>query len=253
MVTELDGITVQAIAIDKQDRVYAATSPDGKVYRVDANGSSQVFYDPKAKYIWAMAFSKSGDLFVATGDQGEIHRVTPAGVGSVFFRTEETHARSLAVDANDNLIVGTDPNGLVLRITPTGTGFVLYQTPKREITAVAVAADGVVYAAGVGNRQGPATPAPAAPAAAPAGGNAAPRAPALPPTLGSAAPAVAGGSEIYRIQADGFPRKIWANAQDLVYALAFDAKGRVLIGSGNRGRLYRVDSDHECAVLVARR
>src|SRR5579872_6600562 len=80
MVTELDGITVQAIAIDKQDRVYAATSPDGKIYRVDAGGSSTVFYDPKAKYIWAMAFSKSGDLFVATGDQGEIHRVTPAGV-----------------------------------------------------------------------------------------------------------------------------------------------------------------------------
>ncbi len=249
MVTELEGITVQAVAIDKQDRVYAATSPDGKIYRVDASGTSQVFYDPKAKYIWAMAFSKSGDLFVATGDQGEIHRVTPAGVGSVFFRTEETHARSLAVDANDNLIVGTDPNGLVLRITPTGTGFVLYQTPKREITAVAVAADGVVYAAGVGNRQGPATPAPAAPAPAQAAGNA-PRAPALPPTLGSAAPAVAGGSEIYRIQADGFPRKIWANAQDLVYALAFDSKGQLLIGSGNRGKLYRVDSDHAYSLLL---
>ncbi len=33
---ELDGMAIQAIAIDKQDRVYAATSPDGKVYRVDA-------------------------------------------------------------------------------------------------------------------------------------------------------------------------------------------------------------------------
>ena len=114
---------------------------------------SQVFYDPKQKYIWALAFSRSGDLFVATGDQGEIHRVTPAGVGSVFFRTEETHARSMTIDANDNLIVGTDPSGLVLRITPSGAGFVLYQTAKREITAVAVGPDGSVYAAGIGNRQ----------------------------------------------------------------------------------------------------
>src|SRR5712691_5143639 len=157
---ELDGIAVQAIAIDRQDRIYAATSPDGKVYRVDAAGKADVFYDPKAKYIWALAFAPNGDLFVATGDQGEIHRVTPAGAGSVFFRTEETHARSLAMDANDNLIVGTDPNGLVLRITPAGAGFVLYQTSKREITAVAAAPDGSVYAAGVGNRQAPATPAP---------------------------------------------------------------------------------------------
>ena len=249
VLAELDGITVQAIAIDRQDRVYAASSPDGKIYRMDANGTAQVFYDPKQKYIWAMAFSKSGDLFVATGDQGEIHRVTPAGVGSVFFRTEETHARSLVLDANDNLIVGTDPNGLVLRITPAGTGFVLYQTSKREITSVAVAADGSLYAAGVGNRQAPATPAPAAPAAAPAAANA-PRAPQLPPTLGSTAPAIAGGSEIYRIQTDGFPRKIWSNSQDLVYALAFDAKGRLLIGSGNRGKLYRVDSDHSYSVML---
>src|SRR5271154_5989691 len=33
---ELEGIAIQAIAIDSKDRVYAATSPDGKVYRVDS-------------------------------------------------------------------------------------------------------------------------------------------------------------------------------------------------------------------------
>src|ERR1700726_2069911 len=33
---ELDSMAIQALAVDKQDRVYAATSPDGKVYRVNA-------------------------------------------------------------------------------------------------------------------------------------------------------------------------------------------------------------------------
>ena len=86
LLAELDGIAVQAIAIDRQDRVYAATSPDGKVYRLskDASGKADVFYDPKTKYIWALAFAKNGDLYVATGDRGEIHRVTPAGVGRYF-------------------------------------------------------------------------------------------------------------------------------------------------------------------------
>ncbi len=235
MITELEGIAVQAIAIDKQDRVYAATSPDGKVYRMDASGTAQVFYDPKAKYIWAMAFAKSGDLFVATGDEGEIHRVTPAGAGSVFFKTEETHARSLTIDSNDNLIVGTDPNGLVLRITPAGQGFVLYQTAKREITAVALGPEGSVYAAGVGNRQTTsAAPPPQQPAPAPARGV------GLPPTA-SAAPAVAGGSDVYQIQADGYTKKVWSNSQDLVYALTTMPNGNLAIGSGNRGRLYALD------------
>ena len=247
---ELDGIAIQAIAIDSKDRIYAATSPDGKVYRVDQAGKADVFYDPKQKYIWALEFSKSGDLFIATGDQGEIHRVTPAGVGSVFFKTEETHARSLALDLNGNLIVGTDPSGLILRITPAGEGFVLYQAPKREITAVAVAADGAIYAAGVGNKL-PAV-APAAPAPAPAAVPAPARAPGTaPPTLAGAAPGVTGGSDIYRIQTDGYPRRIWTHAQDLVYALAFDGRGRVIAGTGNHGDVYRLESDHKYWKLLS--
>src|SRR5579863_358767 len=150
LLTELEGIAVQALAIDRQDRLYAATSPDGMVYRVDASGKAEVFYDPHTKYIWAMAFSSRGDLFVATGDQGEIHRVTPGGAGSVFYRTEETHVRSLAIDAKNNVIAGTDPSGLILRISPAGEGFVLYEADKREITAVAISQKGTIYAAGTG-------------------------------------------------------------------------------------------------------
>jgi len=259
---DLDGMAIQAIAVDKQDRVYAATSPDGKVYRVDPAGRAEVFYDPHSKYIWALAFSSSGDLFVATGDQGEIHRVTANGTGSVFYRTEEAHVRSLAVDAKDNLIAGTDPSGLVLRITPAAQGFVLYETPKREITTVAVAADGTVYAAGTGTKA-PATapPPPQRQAQAGAGAGAVTlviqngasgRSGAAPPvTAGGGAPsAVPGGSEIYRVQPDGYARRIWTNPLDVVYALAFDAQGKVIAGTGNRGNIYRLDSDQTYTRLV---
>jgi hypothetical protein len=119
MVAEVDALEIHAIAVDSKDRVYFGTAPDGKVYRVTGNGKPEVFYDPKAKYIWALAFNSKGDLLVATGGvpngQGEIHKVTPDGKGSVFFKSDETHVRSMAIDANDNLIVGTEPGGLVLR------------------------------------------------------------------------------------------------------------------------------------------
>lgn len=257
LMAELEGIAVQALAIDRQDRVYAATSPDGMVYRVDSSGKAEVFYDPHTKYIWAMAFSSRGDLFVATGDQGEIHRVTPAGAGSVFYRTEETHVRSLAIDAKDNLIAGTDPSGLILRISPTGEGFVLYEAPKREVTALAVAADGAVYASAVGNKQAVAAPAPApAPAArtlqtsqgAVTVTTPAPAAPPPPTTAGAAG--IPGGSEIYRIQPDGYARRVWNHAQDVVYALVLDGQGRVIAGTGNQGNVYRLDSDHSYTRLL---
>ena len=257
---ELDGLEIHALAVDSKDQVYAATDPDGKVYKISSAGKPQLFYDPQQKYIWAMAFNSKGDLFVATGDQGEIHRVTPAGSGSVFFKTEETHARSLAMDAQDNLIVGTEPGGLILRVSPAAQGFVLYQAPKREITAVAIAKGGAIYAAGVGNKTPLPAPQPGTPAPTPL--QVAPTSPVTvvaganplranpPPTLNLGAASIAGGSEVYRIDADGAPKKIWSHTQDVVYGISFDAQDRPVLGTGNRGNIYRLDSDVMSTLLI---
>ena len=257
---ELSGLEIHAIALDGQGRVYAATSPDGKVYRVSAAGAVEEYYDPKAKYIWALAFNPRGELFVATGDQGEVHRVTAAHTGSVFYRTEETHARSLIVDSQGNLVVGTEPGGLVLRVTAAGQGFVLYQTAKREVTALAADAKGNVFAAAVGTRtvaagSSPLTPVQAAPpppppAAAPGGAMSVTQRPAAPPPL-SAGTAITGGSDVIRIEPDGYPRKLWSDDKDIAYALAFDQDGRLLVATGNRGNIYRLDSDTLSTLVVS--
>jgi hypothetical protein len=53
---------------------------------------------------------------------------------------------------------------------------------------------------------------------------------------------VAGGSEVYRIDPDGAPRRVWGHAQDVVYAIAFDSTGRAILGAGNKGNVYRIES-----------
>ena len=203
-----------------------------------------------------MAFDSKGNLYVATGDQGEIHRVTPDGKGSVFFKTDETHVRSMAIDAHDNLIVGTDPGGLVLRVSPAGEGFVLYQMPKQEVTAVAVARDGAIYAAAVGTRQASTPPPPApVPVAARAGDAFQPGGYARNHGHGDAPAHVRASSRISRAlgrrqrrqrslphRGRRQPARIWSNAQDVVYAIAFDSTGRVLLGAGNKGDIYRIES-----------
>lgn len=248
---ELDGLEIHALVLDAKENLYAATDPDGKIYKIGPDGKPHLFFDPHQKYIWAMAFNNQGDLFVATGDQGQIFRVQPDGTGSVFFKTEETHARSLAIDAQNNLIVGTEPNGLILRISPSGAGFVLYQSPKREITAVAVKSDGAIYAAGVGTKTTnvEAAPAPGSASISVTSASSASTG-ARSSSTSSAARTLAGGSEVYRIDPDGAPRKIWSDAQDIVYAIGFDASGLPLLGTGNRGKIYRLDSDTLSTLLL---
>ena len=255
---EFDAIEIHAIAVDSQDRIFVATAPDGKIYKVSSDGTSEVFYNPKAKYIWALAFDKKGNLFVATGDQGEIHRVTPDGKGSVFFKCDETHVRSMMFDDRGNLFAGTEPDGLVMRISPAGEGFVLYEMGKREVTALAAAADGSIYAAGVGNKtaapQAPAPPpVPAAPppSAQPVVAVAPHTAPAPAPAGSAAGPVpIPGGSDLYRIHPDGYPEKIWSHSHDVVYSIAFDAAGRPILATGNKGLIYRIDSISLSTVLV---
>jgi sugar lactone lactonase YvrE len=247
-------LQVQAIALGKDGAVYAATSPDGKVYKITRSRSSapaaseftgDTFFDPKTKYIWGLAFDAAGQLYVATGDNGEIYRVDPSGKGSVFFKSDEAHIRVLSFDPRGNLIAGSDGSGLVYRISPSGEGFVLYSAPRKEITALAVDGKGNIYAAGTGEKRGT----PPANTAAPQPGPA-PVPVALPPSAPFAGSVNLAGSDVYIIAADGSPRKLWSSREDVVYALDFDAAGRLIAGTGNKGRIYAIENNGDFADLV---
>src|SRR5580700_8974387 len=184
-------LQVQALQTAPGGVIYAATAPDGKVYKlehkpggkaradekdkdrdrdkdkdkkdkdekdaaapsVDPSWSSSIYFEPGTKYIWGLALDRSGNLYVATGDHGEIYRVTAKGDHSLFFKSDETHIRVLAFDAENNLIAGSDGSGLIYRISSAGEGFVLYSAPKKEITALALDHSGNIYASAVGEKR----------------------------------------------------------------------------------------------------
>ena len=228
---------------------------------VDDSYTSSVFFDPKTKYIWDLAFDSTGRLYAATGDHGEIFRIESNGTGSVFFKSDEAHIRVLAFDHQDNLIAGTDGSGLIYRISPAGEAFVLYSAAKKEITALAVDKDGNIYAAGVGEKR-PAGMAGGQPTVVPmisqpvitsiGGGitvGAGQQAPIIMPGVPFMGQPM-GGSELYIIAPDGSPRRIWSPKDDIIYALAFDTRGNLIVGTGNRGRIYIVKPDGSYTDLV---
>ena len=56
--------------------------------------------------------------------------------------------------------------------------------------------------------------------------------------------------KVYRIGTDNFPQRIWQQPQDIVYALGFDPQGRPIVGTGNKGNIYRIDSDLVSTLLI---
>jgi hypothetical protein len=268
-------LQVQALVADKHGVLYAATNPDGKVYKLEHSGAgtaaaqkddksknepgwaSSVYFDPQTKYIWALALDSSGNLYVATGDHGQMFRVTPNGDHSLFFKSDEPHIRVLAFDSEGDLIAGSDGSGLIYRITPNGEGFVLYSAPKREITSLAVDKAGNIYAAASGEkRAGGSSPnvSVVIPSAGEKNSPSEKPHPSGPPpeslTLSSGGAGVPGGSEIYKVSVNGSPARLWNSHDDLVYSLAFDAKGRLLAGTGNRGQIYEIAGREDYSELL---
>ena len=265
-------LQVQALVIDKHGTLYAATNPDGKVYKIERNNTktiakdakttttgdwtSSVFFDPGTKYIWSLALDENGNLYAATGDHGEIFKVASNGDHTLFFKSDEPHIRVLAFDAQGNLIAGSDGSGLIYRITPQGDGFVLYSAPKREITSLAIDAAGTIYAAAAGEKRSGGT-SPSVTIVVPAAGQGGAPGPGTggpgsesPVTINSATPGVPGGSEIYKLSPDGSPLRLWNSRDDLVYTLAFDSQGRLLAGTGNRGEIYQISGRDDYAELI---
>jgi len=290
IIFEPQELQVQALKVGPGGVIFAATAPDGKVYKIehkaeakgaksanqsadtakdsgksalDPSWTSSVYFAPGTKYIWDLCLDKAGNLYVATGDHGEIYKVTPKGDHSLFFKSDETHIRVLATDAQSNLIAGTDGSGLIYRISPAGEGFVLYSAPKKEITALALDHDGNIYAAGVGEKRPTSgTPSVGAsmllnvgPTTTPSTG----QAPGQAPTTTSTVPigafpapggSTSGGSDVYKIAADGSPTRLWTSHEDIVYALAFDSHDKLLAGTGNRGHVFEINSQDEFVDLL---
>jgi len=265
--TELEA---HALALAPNGGLYVGTSPDGRVYKVDKGGVATPFFNAEDKYIWALASDAKGNLFVGTGDKGLIHKVTSDGKASVFYKTNATHVTALAFDKNGNLLVGTGTPGKVLRIAPEGKAFVLLDSPFQEIRALRLDDKGTLYVAAIsGNRPGagsaPVTtelidrPTPE-PTRAPVPSVSAEITSMSIVDVSSSAGSSGSAREdrrapkgaVYRIAPDGVWDQLWESRDDSPYDLTFDQNGTLIVGTGSKGKMYRLEGDPVRPTLLAR-
>ena len=261
-------LSIQALRFGPDGALYAATVPDGKVYKLNPDATTKlddstapVVFDaakadvapagadsaassapsPQSHYIWDLIFGSAG-LYIATGNPGAVYRVDPAKSGAtpeLFFKSDEAHIRTLAWDGKGNLIAGSDGSGLVYRIDSNGKGYVLFEAPRREITSIAIGANGTIYAACVGDKsRNPLPPLPVQ------GMSSITITVVQPQSLqaANASASVPEGTEIYALKDGQAPRALWSSKDSIVYQLVARPDGLLAL-SGNRGQIYRIQED----------
>lgn len=253
---------VTALARGRDGSLFAGTSPNGRVYRIE-NGVANPYFDPEGQYIWALEAGHGPELFAATGVPGRIYRITGPDRGEVYFDPRDEHVRCLLLDGRGRLWAGTSGRGLLLRVDARGRAATVYDSQKVEVAALAAGNDGDVFAAAVASRMPVPRSAPVHPAGAAGtenekkpetkgpGDDGEPTvtisvstspAPSAPPAAASA-PKGALASEIIRVSPDGRVSPYWSSSEDLVYSLEFEsARNGLLAGTGPKGKLLFINA-----------
>jgi len=218
---QVKGGIVFALARLGQDLIVAPTG-EGKLFRVTPSGDVKPFADIEARIVWALAVE--GDAVIAAGGAEKGAVLVQAREGSsrrLAELADETAFTALAPDGQGGWYLGSHGRGLVLRYSRLGDRIeTLMDTPFEEVRALAVV-DGQLY---IGADNG------------------------LTPKFSTgqlerregylqADTAVAARSAVIRLDKDRVPETLWQSAQSQVYALTA-WKGQLLVGTGNRSRLF---------------
>ena len=269
---------VFAVALDSAGRLYAATAPDGKIYRVERDRGIPLISE-SVRYWWCLAVGPDGTLYAGagndSGDGGRVYAIrNPEGNPSaeVWFDSGQAHITALAFDARGQLLAGSDPNGIIYRITGRGRGFVLYDGTLPEIRAIVPGVNGEIFVAALGgsvakraasattavSTSNPVVTAPPisitveaqtgldlkAPAAT--------TPPAAPSPAGAAAPLVeitgVEKSHIVRIDPDGAVETLWSSKEENAYDLAL-LGGNLIFPTDGSGRIYELTPARQLRLL----
>src|SRR5580704_971260 len=141
---EADSIAVTAIALDSRGNLYAATMPEGKIYKIATTGKAvatkmdEPFCKLRAPYIWSLIVDKQDRLFAGTGPDGKIFHIGTDGKAEEWYAAEDANILCLAFDADGALLAGGSDRGLLYRIAEKGKGVVLHEFAEDEVKALAV-------------------------------------------------------------------------------------------------------------------
>jgi WD40 repeat protein len=276
---------VFAVCVDAKGTLYAGSSPNGGVYRIENGKATELWHSP-GRYIWALQPSPDGRLFVAAGEPGKIYRMDArSGQATMYYDTGQSNVTALSLGPNGHLYAGTDPNGLLYEITGPERGSILYDSSLPEVRAITIDPNGILYAAAMGGAVSTRSPAGAPPPATTSGTvtattptvitvtaakengirtesdeamksaadqsrTSASSASASAATSNTAITEVSGveKSAIYRITPDHVIQTLRSSTVDNVYGLILDGDSLVF-STDDHGRIYRLNGRR--ATLIA--
>lgn len=87
---------------DKQQVLYAATGPEGRLYRITADKKAQVYFDADEEHLSSVTVG-NGRVYVGGGDKARLYEVSGPGRARVLYDFGTTEVRAIRVASNGDV------------------------------------------------------------------------------------------------------------------------------------------------------
>lgn len=89
---------VWQLAFDaKTKSLFAATGPQGKLFRIDQQGTAQVYFDAPEQHLMSVAVAPDGTVYAGASDKAKLYRIAGPGRATVLYDFGRTEVRAIAV------------------------------------------------------------------------------------------------------------------------------------------------------------
>jgi hypothetical protein len=233
---------IWAIVPGADDSLFVATGDRGRIFRVNAKGQTELYFETGQNNITALALGFGGHLYAGSEPNGLLYDITGPKQGSVVFRSNLPEIHAIAVRKDGTIFASALGGSLTSRVSPAagtaaaGAGGVVASSPT--VITVSEAREGATPEQSADVKVQPRPPAqPAAP-------------PAQPATPSYTEVAGAEKSAVYRIQPDGPIDTLRTSKEENVYDLILNGDAGVYVSTDVRGRLYSVEQSRKQTLLT---
>jgi hypothetical protein len=95
---------VWQVAFDpKTKSVFAATGPEGKLFRIGQGGEAQVYFDAEEQHLMSVAVAPDGTIYAGASDKAKLYKITGPGRASVLYDFGRTEVRAIAVSSKGDV------------------------------------------------------------------------------------------------------------------------------------------------------
>ena len=155
-VTLKDTEDVWALAFDsKTSSVYAASGPEGKLWRVPNGGNPEVHFDSEEPHLVSVAVAPDGTVYTGSNGEGLLYKLTGPGRAEVVHDFNGTDVKHIGFDSKGRVLAasntysggglrlggGSGGSGELIRFNTDGTAEPLYKNTSGPFTAFAMDGD----------------------------------------------------------------------------------------------------------------